>query len=208
MRNRGEKSRWPFAAGVLWSVCAVVISSCSHPPMDRRTLIAFPEQPAANDLGQSSMLDSLASASSMGSEGPQLIGAVGIGPKRKREGSGMPSSQIQNGHYSHSETSPEPSTRGPKKKKASRACAHCQKAHLTCDDCQSFCALIFIAADLKIQHGHAKDASNEVWQRHVWRGIGKRPNIYSMKRNLVCPLRRPCHPMLIGLLTSFWLQTT
>ena len=24
---------------------------------------------------------------------------------------------------------------GPKKKKASRACYHCQKAHLTCDDC-------------------------------------------------------------------------
>ncbi|KIK91626.1 hypothetical protein PAXRUDRAFT_830673 [Paxillus rubicundulus Ve08.2h10] len=23
---------------------------------------------------------------------------------------------------------------GPKKKKANRACAHCQKAHLTCDD--------------------------------------------------------------------------
>ncbi|KAH0827386.1 hypothetical protein J3R83DRAFT_4039 [Lanmaoa asiatica] len=26
---------------------------------------------------------------------------------------------------------------GPKKKKANRACAHCQKAHLTCDDCPS-----------------------------------------------------------------------
>jgi hypothetical protein len=24
---------------------------------------------------------------------------------------------------------------GPKKKKANRACFHCQKAHLTCDDC-------------------------------------------------------------------------
>ena len=27
---------------------------------------------------------------------------------------------------------------GPKKKKANRACFHCQKAHLTCDDCESF----------------------------------------------------------------------
>jgi len=27
---------------------------------------------------------------------------------------------------------------GPKKKKASRACFHCQKAHLTCDDCTFF----------------------------------------------------------------------
>ena len=26
---------------------------------------------------------------------------------------------------------------GPKKKKANRACFHCQKAHLTCDDCMS-----------------------------------------------------------------------
>ncbi|KAI6026332.1 hypothetical protein BKA83DRAFT_4241930 [Pisolithus microcarpus] len=26
---------------------------------------------------------------------------------------------------------------GPKKKKANRACAHCQKAHLTCDDCNA-----------------------------------------------------------------------
>ena len=30
-----------------------------------------------------------------------------------------------------------PRTRdGPKKKKANRACFHCQKAHLTCDDCE------------------------------------------------------------------------
>ena len=27
---------------------------------------------------------------------------------------------------------------GPKKKKANRACFHCQKAHLTCDDCTFF----------------------------------------------------------------------
>lgn len=27
---------------------------------------------------------------------------------------------------------------GPKKKKANRACFHCQKAHLTCDDCTYF----------------------------------------------------------------------
>ena len=29
---------------------------------------------------------------------------------------------------------PRKSRDGPKKKKANRACAHCQKAHLTCDD--------------------------------------------------------------------------
>lgn len=32
---------------------------------------------------------------------------------------------------------PRKSRDGPKKKKANRACAHCQKAHLTCDDCGS-----------------------------------------------------------------------
>jgi hypothetical protein len=31
---------------------------------------------------------------------------------------------------------PRKSRDGPKKKKANRACAHCQKAHLTCDDGQ------------------------------------------------------------------------
>lgn len=34
-------------------------------------------------------------------------------------------------------SSQPPRTRdGPKKKKANRACFHCQKAHLTCDDCE------------------------------------------------------------------------
>ncbi|KAJ7287834.1 transcription activator of gluconeogenesis ERT1 [Mycena rebaudengoi] len=47
---------------------------------------------------------------------------------------------------------------GPKKKKASRACAHCQKAHLTCDDarpCQR-CVKRGIAADCI--EGHRKKA--------------------------------------------------
>jgi len=37
---------------------------------------------------------------------------------------------------------PRKSRDGPKKKKANRACAHCQKAHLTCDDggFKTFCS--------------------------------------------------------------------
>jgi hypothetical protein len=31
---------------------------------------------------------------------------------------------------------------GPKKKKAARACIHCQRAHLTCDDCTSRLTLV------------------------------------------------------------------
>lgn len=33
---------------------------------------------------------------------------------------------------------------GPKKKKASRACYHCQKAHLTCDDCNPIVLILCI----------------------------------------------------------------
>ncbi|KAL1939817.1 hypothetical protein VTO73DRAFT_9517 [Trametes versicolor] len=48
--------------------------------------------------------------------------------KRKRTGGGDPASDSADG-------SSTPRTRdGPKKKKANRACFHCQKAHLTCDD--------------------------------------------------------------------------
>ena len=36
-----------------------------------------------------------------------------------------------------STTQPTRTRDGPKKKKANRACFHCQKAHLTCDDCES-----------------------------------------------------------------------
>lgn len=38
-------------------------------------------------------------------------------------------------------TTPTRTRDGPKKKKANRACFHCQKAHLTCDDCESSCFL-------------------------------------------------------------------
>ena len=33
-------------------------------------------------------------------------------------------------------TAPQRPSDEPKKKKAARACFHCQKAHLTCDDCE------------------------------------------------------------------------
>jgi hypothetical protein len=36
---------------------------------------------------------------------------------------------------------------GQRKKKASRACIHCQKAHLTCDDCEG---LNFIKIETKL----------------------------------------------------------
>lgn len=48
------------------------------------------------------------------------------GTKRKRNDSQDPSGP---------ELQRKVSRDGPKKKKANRACFHCQKAHLTCDDC-------------------------------------------------------------------------
>ena len=36
---------------------------------------------------------------------------------------------------------------GPRKKKANRACFHCQKAHLTCDDCGLSPKLVFSSPD-------------------------------------------------------------
>lgn len=41
----------------------------------------------------------------------------------------------------------------PKKKKAQRACAHCQKAHLTCDDCASISFSRSIAGDSSSSRG-------------------------------------------------------
>lgn len=58
---------------------------------------------------------------------------LALAPKRKRNDTPEETSAD-----SASSQPPRRSTtrrEGPKKKKASRACYHCQKAHLTCDDC-------------------------------------------------------------------------
>lgn len=52
--------------------------------------------------------------------------------KRKRTLDGASDSAESSSH-------PTRTREGPKKKKANRACASCQKAHLTCDDCTSSC---------------------------------------------------------------------
>lgn len=47
----------------------------------------------------------------------------------KRRRAGTPES-------GYSSTQQKKNRDGPRKKKANRACFHCQKAHLTCDDCE------------------------------------------------------------------------
>ncbi|KZT71015.1 hypothetical protein DAEQUDRAFT_156603 [Daedalea quercina L-15889] len=73
-----------------------------------------------------------ASASSTVSEGNH----ASADPKKKNA---IKRKRTQDGTSDSTDSSSQPSrTReGPKKKKANRACASCQKAHLTCDDCTS-----------------------------------------------------------------------
>ena len=51
-------------------------------------------------------------------------------PKRKRSVDATSDTESSSSHQ------PARTRDGPKKKKANRACFHCQKAHLTCDDCE------------------------------------------------------------------------
>ena len=82
-----------------------------------------------------------------------------------------------------------------KKKKANRACIHCQKAHLTCDDgsCfgQTYCAGFFKCAHnvtgffLVLQQDLVNGASSAVCQVTALRVIERRPNTSSTTRSSV-----------------------
>lgn len=70
---------------------------------------------------------------------------------------------------------------GPKKKKANRACYHCQKAHLTCDDCEPrlcFAAMMassFIAAP---PYSASMSALCKAWfRRQLHRGPSQKSKI-------------------------------
>ncbi|KAI0374068.1 hypothetical protein BV20DRAFT_962030 [Pilatotrama ljubarskyi] len=89
-----------------------------------------PIAPAMHALPPSTQHPSLPSSSSSnsGNSTPIPSGSAAKKPtaKRKRNGDGASDS---------ADGGSQPRSRdGPKKKKASRACFHCQKAHLTCDD--------------------------------------------------------------------------
>ena len=61
---------------------------------------------------------------------------IAIRPKRKR-GNSVGDDNADNSPGSGSGSAQGSQRTAPKKKKANRACFHCQKAHLTCDDCAS-----------------------------------------------------------------------
>jgi hypothetical protein len=69
----------------------------------------------------------------------------------------------------------------PKKKKAARACFHCQKAHLTCDDCTYILPLAFDLSSPPINHMIRQlvlvNAVRDVaWQTRASRVTGNAPN--------------------------------
>jgi hypothetical protein len=69
---------------------------------------------------------------------------------------------------------------GPKKKKANRACFHCQKAHLTCDDCT--CLSIAVThtslSHFSIQPVPASAVSSAASQTAALKVIEKRLNTF------------------------------
>jgi hypothetical protein len=114
-------------------------------------------------------------------------------PKRKRE----PDVDVDAGSDSAADSpgaqtpgaGSRPSTRdGGKKKKASRACVHCQKSHLTCDDGMSGCTNRVGRGLTQPQLGHANDASSVAWAIAAPRATGKRRSTSSQIKSSVCPL--------------------
>lgn len=129
IKNKISRLLSPSRSASLLSTMATVyavaprptsLAVCIHPtprPRLRSTHIqAGPSTPHATTLKKK---PSLTSASSIAAA------------KRKRNETPDDSSGD-----SASPQPPRKPREGPKKKKANRACYHCQKAHLTCDDCE------------------------------------------------------------------------
>ncbi len=76
---------------------------------------------------------------------------------------------------------------GPKKKKANRACFHCQKAHLTCDDGVYLSLLRFYGSIHLIcphlQHVRVNAVRNVVSPTAAQRVTAKKPNTYLTMRS-------------------------
>jgi hypothetical protein len=91
---------------------------------------------------------------------------LALAPKRKRndtpEETDSASSQPRKGATRRE---------GPKKKKASRACYHCQKAHLTCDDCNPIILTLCILSCVDRLSSTALSALHQTWHcRQLYRG--------------------------------------
>lgn len=73
------------------------------------------------------------STSTSGNSSPVPTGVLTLNDPKKKP----PAKRKRTADSIDGDAATQPRTRdGPKKKKANRACFHCQKAHLTCDDCE------------------------------------------------------------------------
>jgi hypothetical protein len=110
------------------------------------SFVAFPEKPPSSDPRQSNMNYGVDSPSALYQQSMSSLKQA-TSPKRKRDEAEAAFTLGQNGADDHQRESPEPASKGPRKKKATRACAHCQKAHLTCDDCKLSHSITLADAD-------------------------------------------------------------
>jgi len=123
----------PFAISAMATVYAVAPRPASSLPsvssyMHRHSSHAHHTQRHTAQAGPSTSLSTLKKNNSLISSSSITNASAS---KRKRN-------ESPDDHSADS-ASPQPSRKprdGPKKKKANRACYHCQKAHLTCDDCE------------------------------------------------------------------------
>nr|VWO97214.1 Zn(2)-C6 fungal-type domain-containing protein [Ganoderma boninense] len=104
--------------------------STRHPPI----------APAMTPLPPGTHHPSLPSSSSNSGNSTPVSSTPASDPKKKPPAKRKRTADCAN---DIPDSAAQPRTRdGPKKKKANRACFHCQKAHLTCDDCEYFLLLL------------------------------------------------------------------
>lgn len=173
-------------------------TSSQHPhaaPDTNYRLHPAPMIPMANANAVAGPSSHSASSSASLSAGP-----AGDAGRKKNGASATTNGKKRRANADESDDSATPnhtkSREGPKKKKAARACFHCQKAHLTCDDSKSIqiiffsmhmfclCSLCFTHNNsccfVFIQLAHANDVLSGVWLRSVQKVTARRPSIFLM----------------------------
>lgn len=99
---------------------------------------------------------------------------------KRRRGTDTPDTEVEPSHTTQQRKNRD----GPRKKKANRACFHCQKAHLTCDD--SECLLCQSTIISRLTHASKLDHVNVVLSVALViiapKVTAKKPNTFLTKR--------------------------
>ncbi|PCH43800.1 hypothetical protein WOLCODRAFT_138591 [Wolfiporia cocos MD-104 SS10] len=126
----------------------MLTSSHSHLDDQHAMPSAVTQQPSLPPFHMHSASSSTSESHTSGAADPKKK----TGTKRRRPQDGTSDS-------ADSAPQPQPRTReGPKKKKANRACFHCQKAHLTCDDARPCARCVKRGMAANCTEGHRKKA--------------------------------------------------